>query len=66
MIRVESLTKRYGDRLAALTPSSAGGAMISTDHAGMLGSPVVGLALWTGYLVSLIALAVWIVARRDA
>jgi len=63
---VSLLPGPVGGVLAALMPSSAGGAMISTSHATALGSPAVGFALWTGYLVVLSALAAWIVSHRDA
>ncbi len=63
---VSLLPGPVGEVLAALMPSSAGAAMISTSHATTLSSPAVGFVLWTGYLVGLSALAAWIVTRRDA
>lgn len=63
---VSLLPAPVGDVLAALMPSSAGGAMLSTSHASTLGSPAVGFALWTTYLVVLSVLAAWVVTRRDA
>jgi ABC-2 type transport system permease protein len=63
---VSLLPGRVGEVFAALMPSSAGGAMVSTSHATALGAPAVGFALWTGYLVVLTAMAAWIVSHRDA
>jgi len=63
---VSLMPGRVGEVLAALMPSSAGGAMISTSHATALAAPAAGFALWTGYLVVLTALAAWIVSHRDA
>ncbi len=63
---VSLLPGPVGEVLAAVMPSSAGGAMISTSHATPLASPAVGFALWTGYLVVLTSLASWVVSRRDA
>ncbi len=60
------LPDRVGQLLVAVMPSSAGGAMMSIDPTGGLGSPVVGFAIWTGYLVLFTALSGWVVARRDA
>ena len=63
---VSLLPSPVGEVLAALMPSSAGAAMISTSHATTLASPAVGFALWTGYLVVASTLAAWIVTQRDA
>jgi hypothetical protein len=57
---------RVGEVLVAVLPSSAGGAMIGTHHATALGAPLVGLGLWTAYLVLATALSAWLVGRRDA
>ena len=57
---------RPGEILVALMPSSAGAAMISTQHATAFGAPAVGLLLWTGYVVVFSCLAAWFVSRRDA
>jgi ABC-2 type transport system permease protein len=63
---VSLIPGRAGEVLVAVLPSSAGGAMLSTHHAGALGAPQVGCGLWTAYLVLSLALSAWIVSRRDA
>jgi ABC-2 type transport system permease protein len=61
-----------GEVLVALTPSSAGAAMISTHPAttDLLGSPVsvpaFGFLLWTVYLAALTTVAAVVVSHRDA
>jgi ABC-2 type transport system permease protein len=60
------LPESIGRLLIGLMPSSAGGAMLSIESAGGLGSPTVGFAIWTAYLVLFTALSGWVVARRDA
>lgn len=63
---------RVGEVIAALTPSSAGAAMTSTqpatvDLAGItVPPPMFGFVLWTAYLVLFSAAAAVAVARRDA
>jgi ABC-2 type transport system permease protein len=51
---------RAGELLPAVMPSSAGSAMIGTEHA------VAGFLLWTAYLAGFTALSAWLVSRRDA
>ena len=60
------LPESIGRLLTALMPSSAGAAMVSVEPAGVLGSPPVGFAIWTAYLVLFTAVSGWVVARRDA
>ena len=57
---------RVGELLASLTPSSVGGAMISSHHTSVLGTPLVGLLLWSVYLVVFTAASALVVAHRDA
>ena len=57
---------RAGEILVSLTPSAVGGAMISSHPTSTLGTPLVGLVLWSVYLVLLTAASAWVVARRDA
>lgn len=55
-----------GQLLSGLMPSSVGAAMLSVDHPSPLGSPAIGFAAWTAYLLLCTALSAWVVARRDA
>jgi ABC-2 type transport system permease protein len=59
------LPERIGQVLIAGMPSSAGAMMLSIEP-GTPGSPLVGFALWTAYLVLFTAVSGWVVARRDA
>jgi ABC-2 type transport system permease protein len=55
-----------GEILVAVTPSSVGGAMISSQHTSALGSPPAGFVIWSFYLVLFTAVSAWAVGRRDA
>lgn len=57
---------RVGETLVALTPSSVGGAMISSAHSSTLGTPLVGFVLWSAYLLLITAATAAVVGRRDA
>jgi ABC-2 type transport system permease protein len=57
---------RVGETVVALMPSSAGSAMIGSEHATALGSPAAGFLLWTGYLVLFAVVSALAVNRRDA